>query len=185
MVFGYILFVLFFPFKKMIGNRQKKMVESYIKDPKSISDQEAHVILKDLAWKEYNEGNFPKAISYSNELLRLNELVDENWNYGNAIHHSHTIIGLVSLESNDVAEAKKHLLLSSKTPGSPQLDSFGPTFLLAQRLLNLEEYGTVKKYLMNCRKFWEMDNGRISKWLEQIGAGEKPQFPQFQTRITT
>ena len=171
-----MLIVLMFPFKSMIGNRQKRLIDSYIKDPKSISDQDAHVILKDLAWKEYNEGNYEKALTYSNELLRLNEIVEENWNYGNAIHHSHSIIGLVSLESDDLAKAKKHLLLSSKTPGSPQLDSFGPTFILAQKLVDLDEYGIVKKYLLNCRRFWEMDNGKISKWLEQIGSGEKPNF---------
>ena len=176
MALGYLLIALFFPFKKMMGNRQKRLIESYIKDPQSISDQEAHVILKDLAWEEYKRGNFQKAKTYSHELLRLNDLVDANWNHGNAIHHSHSIIGLVSLESNDIAEAKKQLLLSSKTSGSPQLASFGPTFLLAQKLLDLDEYAPVKKYLINCRQFWEMDKGRISKWLEQINAGEKPQF---------
>ena len=81
-VLGYVLIVLFFPFKSMMGNRQQKLVEAYVKDPKSISDQEAHVILKDLAWKEYNKGDFPKAKTYAHELLRLNELVEKNWNYG-------------------------------------------------------------------------------------------------------
>jgi len=182
MVLGYILIVLMFPFKGMLGTRHKRLIGSYIKDPNSISEQDAHSILKDLAWKEYTEGGLKKASTYSNELLRLNNLVEKNWNYGNAIHHAHTIIGLVHLESNDIAEAKRRLVLSSKTPGSPQLDSFGPTFLLAQKLLDIGEYGTVKKYLMNCRKFWKRDNGRISLWLEKIGNGEKPQFQEkFET----
>ena len=176
MVLGYVLIVLFFPFKSLIGNRQKRMIESYLRDPKSISEKEAHLILKDLAWNEYNEGNFKQAKEYSAELLRLNKLVDESWNYGNAIHHSHTIIGLVDLESSNIGEAKKQLLLSSKTSGSPQLSSFGPALLLAQKLLEKGESNPVKKYLENCRKFWRMENGRISKWLERIDEGEMPDF---------
>jgi len=175
-VFTCILLILFFPFKGVIKRRLDKKKKLYARDPKCISDSDAHIILKDLAWEEFNNGNLDQAVIYSNELLRLNSIVEENWNYGNAIHHSHTILGLVSLESFDLANAKKHLLLSSRTPGSPQLNTFGPRFTLAQKLINLEEYETVEKYLINCRRFWNLEKGRISRWLEEIESGKKPQF---------
>lgn len=177
---GQLLSILFFPFKGMVKKRQERIIEAYIENPKSVSDSEAHMILKDLAWKEYQLGNFDEAKKYSNELLRLNKIVDENWNYGNAIHHAHTIIGLVSFENNDIISARNHLNKSSKTPGSPQLDSFGPVLILAQKMIEAGEIEPCKKFLKNCKKFWKMEDGKISAWLLEIDNGHIPQMYVYQ-----
>lgn len=169
---GFVLKVLFFPLKWLVRNKQEKLKEAYAKDPGFISDREAHLILKDLAWTEYSLKNYPKARDYSLELLRLNEIVERNWNYGNAIHHSHTVLGLAALQAGNIEESKEHLALSAKTPGSPQLDTFGPSLVLADRLLEKGEKKSVKKFLLNCGKFWKMDQGRISGWVQAIEAGD-------------
>ncbi len=116
----------------------------------------------------------------SKELLRLNKIVPETWNYGNAIHHSHTIISLVKFERNQIDSAKNHLVKSSKTPGSPQLDSFGPTLMLAQKLADHGEIQSCIKYLKNCSQFWKMDNGKVSTWLNQLENGNVPNMYTWQ-----
>lgn len=173
-VLGRVLIVLFFPFKHWIAKRHSKMLEKYISNPSSISDIDAHTILKDLAWKEYEQGNNDQAKKYAFELLRLNKLVEDNWNSGNALFYGHMIIGLVNFESKNIEKAKERLILSSKTHGSPQLDTFGPSLVLAQKLLDAGEIKTVTKFIKNCSKFWEMDNGVIDYWLNEIGEGRCP-----------
>lgn len=177
---GHLVGILFIPFKGFIEKRQQKIVQKYLKDPNSISGSEKHMILKDLTWKEYNAGNFEVAEKYSRELLRINNVIEENWNHGNAIHHAHTIIGLVRFDDEDIDSAKNHLVKSSKTTGSPQLDSFGPTFLLAQKMVEAGESESCEKFLNNCSQFWKMDNGRIAEWLKEIERGEIPQMYEYQ-----
>lgn len=173
-LFGFLLLLLFLPFKGLVEAKQKRLKEAYKVDASSITDQEAHLILKDIAWEQYSTGNYSKAEEYSHEFLRLNEIVDENWNYGNAIHHSHTILGLIAVQMGDIDSAKEHLALSAKTPSSPQLNTFGPSLALADKLLKIGETKSVKKFLLNCRNFWGMDKGKISEWIENIEAGNQP-----------
>lgn len=175
-IFGSIIGILFWPFKGLVEKRQKRIKNQYIENPTSIPDYETHAILNDLAWNEYHNGNLDIAKKYSEELLRLNKIVERNWNYGNAIHHPNTILGLICLDEGKIECAKNHLIKSSKTTGSPQLDTFGPCFDLAQRLIEVGEKKVIIKYLKNCQTFWEHDKGRILKWLSEIENGEIPQM---------
>ena len=45
-----------------------------------------------------------------------------NWNYGNAIHDGHIVLGKVSLAKKHIKEAKAELIKAGHTPGSPQLN---------------------------------------------------------------
>lgn len=54
-----------------------------------------------------------------------------NWNYGNAIHDGHMVLGRVALRRGDIEAAKRELLEAGKTPESPQLNSLGPNRSLA------------------------------------------------------
>ena len=79
-----------------------------------------------------------KAESYAREMLITAETEKDescNWNYGNAIHDSHNILGRVALRRNDIDAAKKHLIKAGRTKGSPQLDTFGTSMVLAKELL--------------------------------------------------
>jgi hypothetical protein len=71
---------------------------------------------------------------------------------------------------------KAFLLAAGNTPGSPQLDSFGPNMTLAKELFERGEKDAVIKYLQLCDKFWEMGHDRVKEWLAAIQAGGVPDF---------
>ncbi len=175
------MLAIFYPFKGLMLKRQSRLKNSYKNEPSSISSRDAYYILPSLAWDEFNDGNYSKSEEYANELMKLNKTYDKNWNTGNAIHHSHTIIGLINLEHGNIQSAINHLIKSSKTTGSPQLNSFGPSFLLAKKLYEHGEDDSVIKYLDNCQNFWKSNNGLLSKWVSEIKKGETPDFCQTKT----
>lgn len=51
---------------------------------------------------------------------------------------------------NEVELASQYLIEASHTRGSPQLDSFGPRFELAEQLLQLGQRDIVIAYVQNC-----------------------------------
>jgi hypothetical protein len=59
--------------------------------------------------------------------------------------------------------------------GSPQLNSFGPNFLLADELL---EAGapSVLEFLDLCRSFWSYGAKALDAWQVQIRVGQRPDF---------
>jgi len=73
-------------------------------------------------------GDNVKASDYAKQLLAQAENFKQDWNYGNAIHTANLTLGRIALASGDIDTAKARLLDAGKTPGSPQLDSFGPTW---------------------------------------------------------
>ena len=72
--------------------------------------------------------------------------------------------------------AEKYLLDAGKTPGSPQLNSFGPNMELARELLEKGEKETVLKYLDLCSKFWVLGKSRLQEWSGAIKLGKTPDF---------
>ncbi len=61
-------------------------------------------------------GDTSSATKHAAELLKKN--TDKtSWNYGNVIYEANQILGLAALREGNVA--------AGKTPGSPQLNSFG------------------------------------------------------------
>jgi hypothetical protein len=121
-------------------------------------------------------GETKKAKVYALALLQQATTMKNDWNYGNAIHVGNLVLGLIALESNDVTEAKRLLLEAGKTPGSPQLNSFGPNMLLAQRLLAKGEREAVFQYFDLCAKFWKMEQGRLGQWKEVAIEDGTPDF---------
>jgi hypothetical protein len=117
-----------------------------------------------------------KAAAYANELLAAAEKDKEGWNYGNALHEGHATLGLVALRNNDVSTARRQLLEAGKTPGSPQLNSFGPDMTLANELLKKGERDTVLEYFTLCRSFWKMGTSQLDAWSATVREGETPIF---------
>ncbi len=130
--------------------------------------------LDELAEEAYKEHRFNDAEQHAQELLRLAQDFKGDWNYGNALHHGNRILGLVALKNGDVANAKAYLLASGKTPGSPQLNSFGPNMSLAKVLLEAGEKATVLEYLRLCKNFWK--DQKLPVWIAAVEAGEMPDF---------
>jgi tetratricopeptide (TPR) repeat protein len=132
--------------------------------------------LDDLAKAAIKAEDLEKATIYAKEALDGVERFPKDWNHGNAIHHANNVLGLVALKQADMKSAAAHLLKAGKTPGSPQLDSFGPNMSLAKALLEKGGKDTVLEYFELCRKFWEMGGDRLDQWTKDVKAGNIPDF---------
>jgi len=133
--------------------------------------------LSEVAAAAYDAGDYDKAETYANELLSDASLYQTNWNYGNAVFHGNMILGLVALKrDNNVSQAESYLLAAGKTPGSPQLMSFGPNMSLAKDLLAAGEQDAVLEFLDECGNFWKADGGKLSEWKNTIRSGGTPNF---------
>lgn len=98
-----------------------------------------------------------------------------DWDYGNAIHFGHLILGHVAMRRGDIDRAKNELLRAGRTPGSPQLNSFGPNMSLARDLLLKGEEEVVVRYIELLGEFWDFDDA-LEEWVRQIRRGEPPSF---------
>jgi beta-lactamase regulating signal transducer with metallopeptidase domain/tetratricopeptide (TPR) repeat protein len=132
--------------------------------------------LDDLAKTAFDAGAIEKARGYATELLRQAPAMKKDWNYGNAIQHGNIVLGRIALREGKIDEAKKYLLEAGKTPGSPQMNSFGPNMSLAEELLEKGETGVVLEYFKQCEKFWKMSRGRLDTWTALVKQGSKPDF---------
>jgi len=156
--------------------------------------------LTDLASQSYKNGDPVGAAAQANELLAMASDFRADWNYGNAVHTGHLVLGRIAVDGGKIAEAKRQLLESvaeanmpygyeqppeqpweqrpkpGKWKASPQMDTFGPDMTLANELLKKGETETVLKYFELCAKFWTMENGNLAKWKKQIADGETPDF---------
>lgn len=135
--------------------------------------------LEDEIAAAYKANDFGKVKELAKENLELASVYRCNWNYGNAIHATNRVLGLVSLKSGDADAAADYLLQAGKSPGSPQLDTFGPELDLANELLQRGKVDAVTAYLKDIKSFWEMNNGQIDSWLTKIEKGEKPELDRF------
>lgn len=128
---------------------------------------------------ESGDGECKKVIGLAKEYLKLAKEYNKNWNYGNAIHDGNAILGMCSLNDGDIAKANEYLLAASRSPGSPQLDSFGPELKLANELLKLNQDLQVIKYLENISTFWKETKTPINEVILKIKNGETPELDRF------
>jgi len=119
-------------------------------------------------------GKYEVAAQLADELLALAPSYKANWNYGNAIHHAHTALGLVALSKGEVARAAEHLLDAGATPGSPRLDTFGPSMELARALMRAGEFDAVAEYLSRCRVFWKTGAEWLEVWSDMVSRKAVP-----------
>ncbi len=169
-----------FEIKRRVGKEKKDLVEkSLIQYEKAYSlteEKERFPLLKELAEISLEAENFKKAKDYSEKLLKKSKELSDNWNYGNAIHYANIVLGKIALKENRKEEAKKYLIEAGNTPGSPQLNSFGPDFSLAKELLEEGEKEVVLEYLKLCEKFWERGKEKLKEWQVLIKNGRIPEF---------
>jgi len=135
--------------------------------------------LPDAAELAFDLGHYEKAQAYARESLQLSESYVSDWNYGNVIHNSNALLGRLSLLNKDVPHARAYLLEAAKSKGSPQLDSFGPSFELANELLLLGERDVVLIYLASVASYWQMDNGCVKQWVHEINDNQTPQLQNY------
>ncbi len=141
-------------------------------------DEEAFTHLPTAAAAAFHLERFAEAKQFAERALALAPAFQDNWNYGNAIHLGHTVLGLIALNNQNSVSAIKELYASGQTLGSPQLNSFGPTMQLAKALLKAGHIEPVVAYLNQCREFWEMGDTWIDIWERKIREGHIPNFFQ-------
>lgn len=160
---------------KQLVEAAKKALAEYQLAYKLAGEIDSSYLLNDMAKTALDAEEFALAKQYATTLLeQANDPGD--WNYGNAVHDGNAILGRIALHNQDVESAKAYLLKAGQTPGSPQLDSFGPNMTLAEELLESGESETVIEYLKLCQNFWEMDEGQLDNWIVLIEAGRIPNF---------
>ncbi|TWU34331.1 tetratricopeptide repeat protein [Novipirellula artificiosorum] len=130
-------------------------------------------LLESLAKSALEAGRMDDAKRFAEEMLENDEA---GWNRGNRIHHGNLTLGRIALREGDVNEAKSRLLSAGKTPGSPQLNSFGPNMQLAKELLEQGETEVVLEYFALCDKFWKSPQRKLEQWIEDVKANRTPQF---------
>jgi len=85
--------------------------------------------LRAAADRALNLGNLDDADRLARELLDLAAAYDQDWYHGNALHHGNLLRGRAALKRGDTKSAGAFLTEAAKTPGSPQLNSFGPNLV--------------------------------------------------------
>jgi len=140
------------------------------------SEREKFYKLADLVKVAFEADEIEKAETYANRLLAQAAQYKNDWNYGNAIHHGNVVLGRIALKSGNVEKAKEYLIKAGKTPGSPQLNSFGPNMALAKELLEKNEREVVIQYFQLCANFWEMGHASLKDWTALVKEGQIPDF---------
>lgn len=124
----------------------------------------------------YRLGQPGAARSYALLALQMAPAHRTEWNYGNAIHFAHTTLGLLACDEGNIDAALHHLHAAGATPGSPQLNSFGPTMQLAKALLRLGQAAPVLAYFEQCAVFWTSGGDWLPLWTAKIADGKVPNF---------
>jgi hypothetical protein len=140
-----------------------------------INDLGKRYLLIPLAKSAFEAGAIEQAGAWAVQLLNQGTAEPRDWNYGNAIHHGHIILGRIALLSGNLAEAGEHLSAAGQTPGSPQLNSFGPNMTLAKELLEKGERDAVIRYFKLCANFWK-NHSELDTWIATVRGGGIPNF---------
>lgn len=155
-------------------NRRMKMLSGDLSVARD--ESERFYALSAAARRAFGAGNPPEAEKLARELAALAPKYKQDWNYGNAVQNANQVLGLIALAANDVPEAKRRLLASADSDGSPQMNSFGPNMRLAKALLEKGEKEVVLEYFQRCGRFWKMGGGKLKSWRESVIRGDMPDF---------
>ncbi len=154
--------------------RQMKIAEG---DLNAVTNEvERFYALNRASKNALKEGKTEEAQKLANELLEMARARTNDWNFGNAIQDSNQVLGRIALAKGDLAEAKKRLLDSADSKGSPQMNSFGPNMRLAKELLGKGETEVVLEYFSRCRAFWKRGDEQLASWTESVTDGKVPDF---------
>jgi tetratricopeptide (TPR) repeat protein len=99
-----------------------------------------------------------KVFQYGTNAIARLDPAKRDWNYGNVVHDVNAMLCLAALHDGDKKLAGEYLLRAGRSPGSPQLGSFGPDFSYAAKMLKAGETNVVLQYLDLVGNFWGNTN---------------------------
>ncbi|MEO5719331.1 MAG: hypothetical protein ABIR29_12295 [Chthoniobacterales bacterium] len=155
---------------------RKKYENAMVELKSAATETDRFYALNDAAKTSLSQGHDADAKSFAEELEKLTPKYKGDWNYGNAIQDFNLVLGRLALKAGEVENAKKRLLAAGRSPGSPQMNTFGPNMTLARDLLAKGEKEVVLAYFDLCKNFWKMEDGRLAKWRQDIAADRSPDF---------
>jgi|SRR5688572_10478134 len=132
--------------------------------------------LPSVAERNFRRSKVDGASARAVQLIQLAESEPKDWNYGNAVHKAHLMLGRVALVRGDIDTAEAELLAAARVPGSPQLASFGPNMQLALELLQAGSTEAVLEYFRLCGDFWEIGQSQLRAWSTDVENGRLPAF---------
>ena len=91
-----------------------------------------------------------------------------------AIHWAHIGLGRVALDTQRVPEAERQLGLAAEVGSSRVLSSFGPDFVLAEKLLVLGRRAAVLSYVERVQSIWTDGSTCTTEWTKTLRAGGTP-----------
>jgi beta-lactamase regulating signal transducer with metallopeptidase domain len=130
-------------------------------------------LLPNMAKAALAAGQLDKAAAYASQMLAA---TGDDWNKGNMIYYGNFVLGMVAVQKGDLQTADGCLLAAGDTPGSPQLNSFGPNMRLAMELLDRGRKDAVLVFLKKCLRFWSSPTSPCSRWIREIEEGQTPDF---------
>ena len=143
---------------------------------KAKTEEERFYMLGAAAKKSFTAGKIAESRHYAQELMVLLPHYRGNWNYGNAIQDANLVLGRIAVREGKIEAAKGYLLAAGESPGSPQMNSFGPNMSLAHDLLEKGERDTVLEYFQLCGGFWSGQQNKLDQWTQEVRAGKIPAF---------
>ena len=93
--------------------------------------------------------------------------------YGDVAHEMNLVLASCALAMGNKPEARRRVLQASRTPGSSQLDSFGPKFPIVYELYKVGDRDLMIEYLTNIGRFWKSD--LLADWKRSIASGKEPE----------
>lgn len=123
----------------------------------------------------------PKMQSIAGELLAIAPYYSSNWNFGNAIFDGNMALASCDVKDKKIDNAITHLTEAAKTPGSPQLSTFGPPYHDMSVVGDLLREGRKKEvltFLSSLKRFWdsEFSQDYFDFWEKEIEQGRIPKF---------
>ncbi len=155
---------------------QQRVADSMRELSDAKTDEQRFYARSDAAKDSLAVGRTEDARGYATELLALLPQFKGDWNYGNAVQNGHVVLGRIAVAERRLDEAKQHLRAAGLSPGSPQMDTFGPDMTLASDLLEQGERDAVLDYFQMCRQFWKSNAGKLDEWRDAVNAGRTPDF---------
>ncbi|MBO9491986.1 hypothetical protein J7384_16620 [Endozoicomonas sp. G2_1] len=103
---------------------------------------------------------------------------------GDVVHLTNIARGWMALNIGDSDQAIRYLFKSTKTEGSPNLNSFGPDMTLIRALYNQGHKTAVLKYLELVQSFWNTDSAKqkIQTWRKMAEHNCPIQFQFYDTK---
>jgi serine/threonine protein kinase len=156
--------------KDAAGKAQEQFEIAY----KLSTDRGRASLLRHLARTALAAGNMVKAREYAETMLNQS---GSGSNSGENTHYGNIVLGRIALRMGKVKDAEEHLIKAGQTPGSPELNSYGPDMALAKELLERNEKEVVLQYFELCSKFWKpAQRDRLERWTASVKAGQMPDF---------